>query len=96
MPLELTTNANDLEEYLHDELTLPRHRELASLALSAFDAMSLLMTTRNGQQNRGAISKAHESRSPARAYGIQIQAIFMGVTLACGSSKNWAFALLED
>lgn len=96
-PLGLTTNANELEEYLHDERTLPRHKDLAALVLIAFDAMSLVMTTSGAPQRCRGMSDTHGAISPqsGRVRGIQSEAIFMGITLAYGSTKPWASKLLQ-
>ncbi|KAG6363942.1 hypothetical protein INS49_009045 [Diaporthe citri] len=95
-PLRLTTNPNELEEYLSDQRTSQRHRELASAALQAFDSMSLIMTVESAPQSRSHINKTHFELCDNRALGVQNGAAFLGFSLVFGSSEDWASSLLQN
>lgn len=95
-PLGLIINANELENYLQDMRTLPKHRSLAELALKAFDAVCWVLTAQVDPQLRVRTYEGWQQAISSPALWRQNSAALLGISLALWSSQDQTSRLLND
>lgn len=94
--IKLTRDSNALEEYIRDERTPLKYKGPARLALQSFDAMCYFLASTMAREPQHSIRFEQQGFTSHPRLGLQKEFVFLGITLAYGSDKPWASALLEN